>query len=140
MNPSQFSFAPKVLLVDDEVQQLQLRAKVMELCGFSVIAANGPNAAISELEAGTVAKTDVAVLDYNMPEMNGSALARRLRSTCPRLKIILHSGALDIPQSDMTSVDAYVPKSDGIASLITKIVQFVQANRTNPFHAACKPA
>jgi len=132
--------APKVLLVDDEVQQLRLRAEVMESCGFSVVTADGPIAAISELEAGTLAKTDVAILDYNMPLMNGSALARQLRSMCPSLKIILHSGALDIPKSDITSVDAYVPKSDGMASLITQVMQFFDANRQIQFQAACRVA
>jgi CheY-like chemotaxis protein len=140
MNIPEFSFPPKVLLVDDEAQQLQLRAEVMQSCGFSVITADGPSAAISKLEAGAITKTNIAVLDYNMPEMNGSALARRLRSICPGLKIILHSGALDIPQSDMTCVDAYVPKSEGIASLITQVVQFVEANRKIHFQAASRVA
>ena len=117
-------FTPRILLVDDEAQQLQLRASVMESCGFSVVTANGPIAAISEIEAETIKKTDVAVLDYNMPVMNGSVLAARLRAICPRLKIVLHSGAIDIPQSDLMNVDAYIPKCDGIERLIAKVVQF----------------
>jgi response regulator RpfG family c-di-GMP phosphodiesterase len=87
-------FTPRVLLVDDEIQQLCLCAEVMKSCGFAVITAHGPMAAISSMTEGEIAAIDVAVLDYNMPVMNGSALARRFRSMCLRLKVILHSGAL----------------------------------------------
>src|SRR6201999_1986668 len=82
MNTSELGFIPKVLLVDDEVQQLQLRALVMESCGFSVVTAGGPTEAISTMAGGTIEKTDVAILDYNMPVMNGTTLAARLRSLC----------------------------------------------------------
>jgi CheY-like chemotaxis protein len=135
MNTSELAFIPKVLLVDDEVQQLQLRATVMASYGFSVVTADGPTEAISTM-AEDIEKTDVAILDYNMPVMNGSVLAARLRSMCPRLKIILHSGAIDIPQGEMTNVDAYVPKSDGIASLIAKVVQFTQTERETLLHSS----
>jgi CheY-like chemotaxis protein len=99
-----------------------------------VVTAGGPIEAISTLAEGDLEKTDVAILDYNMPVMNGTALAARLRSMCPRLKIILHSGAVDIPQSEMTNVDAYIPKSESIAALIAKVVQFAQSGREIPLH------
>jgi CheY-like chemotaxis protein len=136
MNIPELPFTPVVLLVDDEVQQLHLRAEVMESCGFSVIAADSPMMAISTMAEGIIEKTDVAVLDYNMPVMNGSALAARLSHMCPSLKIILHSGAIDIPQSEMSNVDAYVPKSEGIASLIAKVIQFSRTNRGIPLQVA----
>jgi len=136
MRVSGLTFKPRVLLVDDEVHQLQVRAEVMESCGFSVLTADGPMAAISTMAKPSMEQTDVAVLDYNMPLMNGSALAAQLRLMCPRLKIILHSGEIDIPPSEMTHVDAYIPKSAGIGSLIAKVVQFVRAGREIPFPGA----
>ena len=120
------STIPRVLLVDDETLQLQLRTSIMESCGFSVVAANCPVAASSEIEAGTLDRTDIAILDYNMPGMTGSELARRLRAKYPCLKIILHSGAVDIPQSDLMNVDAFVSKADGVASLIAQVMQFLE--------------
>jgi CheY-like chemotaxis protein len=69
---------------------------------------------------------DLAILDYNMPVMNGCALAQRLRSIYPKLKTILHSGATDIPPSEMTSVDVLIHKGDGVAPLLDQIVKFAR--------------
>lgn len=66
----------RVLLVDDEVQQLAVRAHVMKASALSVITACGPIEAIWIL-AGTMEEIE-------------------------------YSGAVDIPQSKMTSVDARV--------------------------------
>jgi hypothetical protein len=33
------------------------------------------------------------------------------------LKIILHSGLLDIPEIEMSSIDSFVPKGDGIVGI-----------------------
>ena len=125
----EFLLTPRVLLVDDDVQQLWLRAQVMKLCGFSVVTADCPIEAISLISEDVIEKIDVAVLDYNMPVMNGCALADRLRSLCPELKIILYSGAINIPRGEMNSVDAFIPKDEGTAQLLAQIIEFAQVGR-----------
>jgi CheY-like chemotaxis protein len=115
----------RVLLVDDDIQPLELRAEVLRMNGFSVISAPGGVEAMA-IMAASPEGIDVAVLDYQMPIMNGGVLAKRLRSLCPDVKIILHSGAVDIPCCAMTSVDAFIPKGDGMATLIGQIVAFVR--------------
>ena len=131
---------PKILLVDDEAQPLELRAQIMKLHGFSVLTADDPVEAIAMMAEATIDKVEVAILDYNMPEMNGCVLAERLRSMCPDLKTILYSGAIDIPSREMTSVDVVVSKSDGIEALISQVRQFMQVNldsqRRLSFHFA----
>ena len=82
--------------------------------------------AIEIMTTGQRGTIDLAILDYNMPVMNGCALAQKLRSICPELKTILHSGESDIPQSEMTSVDVLVHKGDGVAPLLNQIVEFAQ--------------
>jgi CheY-like chemotaxis protein len=99
------------------------------LCGFSVVTADDPLSAISMMSEDRVDKIDVAVLDYNMPVMNGCALADRLRSVCPELKIILYSGAINIPRTEIASVDAFIPKDEGTALLLAQIVEFAQVGR-----------
>jgi CheY-like chemotaxis protein len=117
----------RVLLVDDEVEHLRLRAYVMMRCGFSVITAGDALQAVALMEEETMEKVDIAILDYHMPVMNGCMLADRLRSMRPELKIILNSGAIDIPQSEMTSVDVFISKADGTARLLAQVVEFAQA-------------
>ena len=116
----------RVLLVDDEVQQLAVRAHVMRASGLSVITASGPIEAIRIL-AGGIKKIEIAILDYDMLVMNGCVLAGLIRFIRPRLKIILYSGAIDIAQSKMASVDAFVPKGDTLGTLINQVVLFTQA-------------
>lgn len=112
---------PRILLVDDDVDQLKVCAEIIRMRGFSVFAATGPVEAISMMAEKPDGGIDLAVLDYNMPVMNGCALAEQLRSICPKLKTILHSGATDIPRSEMTSVDALIHKGSGVGRLLAKI-------------------
>ena len=120
--------APGVLLVDDEVQPLQLRAQIMKLHGFFVLTADGPMKALALMAQTAIEKIQVAILDYNMPGMNGCVLAKRLRSAFTELKTILYSGALDIPSQEAISIDVVVSKADGIATLISQVMQFVQVS------------
>ncbi len=118
--------APKILLVDDEIPQLLLRAQVMALRGFPVLTAESPEDAISIVAEAAIEKVGLVVLDYNMPDMNGCDLADLLKVMRPELKIILYSGATDIPRNEMTSIDTFVSKADGITALIAEVAELTQ--------------
>jgi CheY-like chemotaxis protein len=107
-----------LLLVDDDVRQLEMRAMVMKMSGFTVLTASSAVEAIALLSRAGNVEIDVAVVDYEMPVMNGCDLAHYLRGRYRGVKIILHSGAVDIPECEMGSVDAFVPKGEGIARLV----------------------
>jgi len=117
---------PRILLVDDEVEPLQLCAQVIKMCGFPVVTANGPMEAIGIMTEKPVGRIDLAILDYNMPIMNGCALADRLKSMWPEMKIMLHSGEIDIPKNEMTSVDTVIPKGEGVGQLVAQIILLAQ--------------
>jgi CheY-like chemotaxis protein len=123
---------PKILLVDDEVKPLELRAQIMKLHGFSVLTANGPMKALAIMKQAAFEKVQVAILDYNMPGMNGCMLADQLRSRFPNVRTILYSGAVDIPSREMTSVDVLISKSDGILTLLSQVMQFVRVPAESP--------
>lgn len=110
-----------LLLVDDDSCQLKLRSLALKVSGFSVLTACSPIEALSLLAQPCARKVDVAILDYEMPTMNGCVLAGYLKARYPDLKIILHSGLLDIPESEMGSVDSFVPKADGLAGLLGEV-------------------
>jgi CheY-like chemotaxis protein len=115
-----------VLLVDDDLEYLELRAQFMKAFGFSVVTAPGPIEAIS-IVAKAVDPIKVAVVDYQMPVMNGCLLADRLKSMRPELKIILHSGAVIIPENQMTNIDVFISKCDEIARLIASVSEHTTA-------------
>jgi CheY-like chemotaxis protein len=122
--------APRLLLVDDEIHPLELRAEIMKLHGFSVLTADSPIKVIAMLTGEAIKAVHIAILDYNMPGMNGCVLAARLRSVLPDLRIILYSGELDIPRAEMRDIDALVSKSDGIGCLIDQVAQFAEPPMT----------
>ena len=120
-----------VLLVDDDFQQLNLRTCTIEAYGFSVVAAVSPVAAIAIMNEGAPRKIDIAVIDYHMPVMNGCVLAEYLKTRYPSLKVVVYSGALDISKHELGSVDVFVPKADGIRTLLAKITEFGRVDSTN---------
>lgn len=109
-----------LLLVDDDTCQLELRSLVLKMSGFTVLTAATPIEALSLLAQPPGSRVNVAILDYEMPMMNGCVLAGYLKARHPNLKIILHSGLPDIPESEMTSIDSLVPKGD-IARLLGEV-------------------
>ena len=128
MTNSELPESVNVLFVDDDVTLLRLGADLMEESGFAVIIACCPLEAISIM--ADTDEIDIAILDYHMPIMNGCVLADRLRSMHPELKTILYSGAIDIPPSEMTNVDAFISKGDCIRRLLLQVFEFARtANR-----------
>lgn len=117
------AFRTTVLLVDDDTRQLEMRALTMKMSGFSVVIAGGAVEAISLMHEPSSRRIDVAVIDYHMPVMNGCVLAEDFRTRYPELKTVLYSGAIDIPEEEMSSLDAFVSKSEGVDSLLAKITE-----------------
>lgn len=116
MNNPSISVHAKVLLVDDEHQQLEVRASILRMAGYSVLTAEGP---IEALALGsTIGEFDIAVVDYDMPTMNGGMLAEHLKASFPKLNIILYSAAMGIPSRHLSCVDAFVPKGQGVSVLL----------------------
>jgi DNA-binding NtrC family response regulator len=125
-----------LLLVDDDINQLKLLALALRMSGMTVLTAGSAIEALSILAEEHARKVDVAVLDYEMPAMNGCVLASYLRARYPELKIILHSGALDIPEAEMVSVHSFVPKGDGTRLLLEEVSQVSQVR---PEHGLAPP-
>jgi CheY-like chemotaxis protein len=112
----------RVLCVDDAEPALALRALILENQGYAVTTSN------SALQAAKMFKSnkfDLAVLDYEMPTMNGCQLAALLKTACPELRIILYTGASYVPRHDLPFIDAMVHKSEGVEELLAAIEAFL---------------
>jgi CheY-like chemotaxis protein len=110
-----------LLLVDDDLIQLDLRALILTMSGFTVLRATGPLEAINILQQQPENRVGVIIIDYEMPGMNGCVLADYLRDRYPGMKILLHSGAVYIPENETRNIDAFVPKEDGVARLLEEV-------------------
>ena len=119
-------FAPSrnqtLLWVDDSRTLLSLYKSVFENLGFAVCTTSSPREALRHASTNkTDSAIDVAILDYEMPEMNGGELAHLLRFQHPSLPIILYSSSTCIPASVNDSVDAVCVKGAPRQELLATI-------------------
>jgi PAS domain S-box-containing protein len=80
----------RALLVDDRRDVLEALDALLVSLGYDVESRTSANAALERAEREAF---DVAIVDFDMPEMNGLELIRRLRRLRPGLPVVLLSGA-----------------------------------------------
>jgi CheY-like chemotaxis protein len=93
-----------ILYVDDNPKSSRLLSGVLEECGFYVIAKNDPAEALALCRRTGF---DLALLDYEMPTMNGSRLAREIKYFMPDLPVVLISARTSLPPEELEFVDAH---------------------------------
>jgi len=93
-----------VLYVDDNPRSSRLLASVLEECGFKIISKNDPLEALALCRRNSF---DLALLDYEMPAMSGTQLAREIKHLMPDIPIVLISGRTSIPALELEFVDAH---------------------------------
>lgn len=101
---------PIVLFLDDNLAMLELYEDYFRGSGYAVLTSSrGANA----IQLAEVNPVTVAVMDYDMPEMNGHEAALALKRVRPRLPVIMVSGSNNIPPEALQAVDFFVPKYAG---------------------------
>jgi len=110
----------KVLLVDDDPDLLAVTAFALQQAGFLVVKAGDGVAALESFERE---QPDVAVLDINMPRMNGFELAARLRqrSRIPMIMLTVRSEEDDVLRALGLGADDYLTKPFSPKILIARI-------------------
>src|SRR6188768_4304920 len=77
-----------VLLVEDDPDQLDLRCRILEAAGHTVLPASSVSEALAHKTTA-----QVAVLDLRIPDLNdGLNLIQRLQERAPAMKLIVLSG------------------------------------------------
>ena len=79
----------RLLVVDDNATNLKVLSLQAGNWGLAAHTTSSPLEALRWLEAGET--FDLAVLDMHMPEMDGLALARRIKACSPALPLVLFS-------------------------------------------------
>lgn len=93
-----------ILYVDDNPKSSRLLSGVLEECDFRVITRNDPAEALALCRRTSF---DLALLDYEMPLMNGAHLAREIKSLMPDLPVVLISARTALPAHELKFVDAH---------------------------------
>jgi DNA-binding NarL/FixJ family response regulator len=118
----------RLVLVDDhQIMREGLRLVLAREPGFEVIgeAADGE----SGLQLVVELRPDVAVVDIEMPRLNGIELAARLRVECPDTKVLILSGAAEFPsvrEALRAGVSGFLIKT-GAADELTRAIRAASA-------------
>jgi len=83
----------RILFVEDDEDQLLTIPRVLAQLGHAVSAHGSGQAALAQLQAAPDA-FDVCITDFDMPDIDGLELARKIAALAPELPIILVSGRL----------------------------------------------
>ena len=113
-------YSKVILCIDDDEDVLECEKDFLETFGYTVLTAPSGG---EGLELAYKHSVDVVVVDYFMPEMTGHEVAVEVRRLKPQAKIILLSGAVDIPEQTLDRVDAFVSKSRLASHLLPAIAQ-----------------
>jgi CheY-like chemotaxis protein len=106
-----------ILCVDDNPHDLSLVTALFETQGYFVLSTDDPQEALNWAKGAVF---DLAILDYELPSMNGTTLARKLKRISPRIPILLFSGALSIAPEELFAFDEYIAKGESPGMLLFK--------------------
>jgi CheY-like chemotaxis protein len=112
-----------ILYVDDHESVLRLRRLVLESRGFAVTTASSGDKAVAMFKANGYA---AVVVDYQMPKMNGAALAAEFKRMAPRTPIIMLTAHPEAAEEVTDVVDAFVHKADDANALLSKLEPLVR--------------
>ncbi|HEX5325805.1 MAG TPA: PAS domain S-box protein [Acetobacteraceae bacterium] len=118
-----------VLVVDDQKDVREATAGLLEALGYQVAqAANGNDALVI---LGHDPAIDVLVVDYAMPEMTGTELARQARVRLPTLPVLLVTGYVDAePLNEQLAGTVLLKKPYGLDELAEKVAAALAGKET----------
>jgi DNA-binding response OmpR family regulator len=110
----------KILLVDDDPDLLAVTGFALQQAGFLVVKAED---GVAALEAFQREQPDLAVLDINMPRMNGFDLAQKLRerSRIPLIMLTARSEEEDVVRALSLGADDYLTKPFSPKILLARV-------------------
>jgi DNA-binding response OmpR family regulator len=110
----------KILLVDDDLDLLAVTGFALQQAGFLVVKASDGLAA---LDAFQREQPDLAVLDINLPKMNGFELAQKLRerSRIPVIMLTVRSEEEDVVKALSLGADDYLSKPFSPRILLARV-------------------
>lgn len=99
-------FTPRLFLVEDDQQLLNLYKAMLEAETYHVVSATGFDNALKSID--TFDALDLAIVDFWLGNTNASGLLDRLRQRFPNTPIIVMSGGNDVTPIELAHAVAEV--------------------------------
>lgn len=120
--------SPLVLCVDDDIGIREFYGRLLSREGYEVISA-GTGLQALDLVQSAKNRVDAAILDYELPGMNGFELAVRLKQHDPGLPILMISGSPPELEDMLPFVDAAMNKGVPVQHILEGIDLLVSGRR-----------
>lgn len=115
----------EILCIDDDEQSLQVRKILLETFDFHVTTATTAKEGLRYFRSRNV---DAVVLDYEMPEMNGGQVARKIKSMRAEVPVLILSALPWLPNdAPRECIDVFVTKGGPTATLVHQIEQMMES-------------
>ena len=116
----------RILVIEDDESVLQRIARILELEGYNVDAAKTGKEAI---EKSNLKSYNLALIDFRLPDMEGTKLLTDMRETTPRMtKVILtgYPSAENMTDAAEGHADGYIIKPVRIDDLLKTVKEHLR--------------
>jgi CheY-like chemotaxis protein len=118
-----------ILYVDDDLSGLTGREALLKLQGYNVFISTSGN---QGLELFRSLPIDAVILDYQMPEINGDALAARMKQLKPHVPIMLLSAHASLPEDALRRADTFLSKRESPQAFLAAVRDLVESRWSSP--------
>lgn len=120
---------PKLLIVDDEPDNIELLARRLTRRGFEVVSATSAVEGIARAEAE---RPNLVLMDIKMPQVDGLEATRRLKANpatahIPVIALTAHAMAEDRANALAAGADEYESKPVDLPTLLAKMAALLPA-------------
>jgi CheY-like chemotaxis protein len=130
--------AKKTLLwIDDYEPGLLAYSAVFERLGFRVLTASRPRIG---LDLAVSDQVDAAIVDYEMPEMDGGEVTAELKRRNPQLPVVLFSGSTIFPDRLRRLADAICDKAEPLERLLAILKGVLAKKSITQQHPMLRPS
>jgi DNA-binding NtrC family response regulator len=119
-----------LLWIDDFAPALELYKATMETFGFKVLTAASGEAGL-KIAAVNRNAIDLVITDYEMPGMNGEAVAAAIKSIQPEIPVIIFSGSTLLSHRSCRNADAFCDKAGSRTRLLGTIHRLLHRTHGN---------
>ena len=115
---------PKILIVDDEPDVVEMLQDYFELNGYSTLSARNGKEALTQVSK----QPDLIILDVNMPKMDGIELCKQIRDfvSCPILFLTARTEDSDKIRGFAVGGDDYIVKPFSIDELGARVAAHIR--------------
>jgi len=104
-----------ILCIDDNEVACSGWSLYLQQQGYSVLSAYTSEDGLHRFATQPVS---AVILDYNMPEQNGTAVASLMKRMKPEVPIILFTGMSELPADVLAAVDGFMVKGKPPADML----------------------